>query len=216
MLRVAVAQLDVGDLMVEQFVFATGLGAFDTVQQHGAHRALGRVVVAVGVPLDAAIGVGDEFAARAALRDRERRDAVIVGEVIGVEVAQAELQAEPARDLLVRVAARRTGVDGHVGAFAALEQRLPLARAERARIAHFDYELGQRFGKARQLVGAPGLICGVVGKIEGGAGVGVHAAVQSPMLRSRRGRRVSSGGANRPSRVLSSAFTAAGASISMI
>src|ERR1017187_7689634 len=120
-LRIQVAQLDVGDLVVEQIVLAARFRAFDAVQQYAAHRALARVVVAVGVPLDAAIGVRDEFAAGAALGDRERRNAVAVGEVVGIEVAQAELQTEPARDLLVRIAPRRAGVDRHVAAPTALE-----------------------------------------------------------------------------------------------
>jgi hypothetical protein len=61
-----------------------------------------RVVVAVGVPADGAVGVGDEVAARRrrARRDGDAGDAVFVGQPVGVEPQQAQLRAQRARQAL--------------------------------------------------------------------------------------------------------------------
>jgi len=49
-LRVQVAQQDVGDLVIEQLVVTTTCGALYAVKHQAADSVLERVVVAVGVP----------------------------------------------------------------------------------------------------------------------------------------------------------------------
>jgi len=91
-LRIGLAQEDVGELVIEH----RALTAFDriphAVQRHGADAPRRGVVVAVGVPADRAVGVRNELAARSRARVIDEMP-VVVRQVVAVQMLEAELQA---------------------------------------------------------------------------------------------------------------------------
>jgi hypothetical protein len=198
---VLVAQEDVGDLVVHQLVPAAGFGALHAMQQQAAHLAVERVVVAVGVPLDAAVGVGDELGARAGRRHRQRRDAVVVGEPVGVEVHQSQLAAEQARDVLVGIVAGGRGVERHVGDAAARQQRLAFGQSQSARIGEFDDEFAERARVAGELPLAPGGVGRGVVEVEVGGNHRSSRFKAAPALSNRGCRRGRPGSCGWPSRL---------------
>jgi hypothetical protein len=119
MVGIGVAQGDIGQFMVHQVVLAALVRLSHAMQRHGEDAPLRRVVVTVGVPADAVVGIGDELAAPGSLRvlvlGREAGDAVLVRQPVGVQAGQAELGGEPARSFLVLAFSHPRGVDGHVG-----------------------------------------------------------------------------------------------------
>lgn len=92
------------------------------------------IVIAVGVPTQRPVAVGDIFAGRAALAHLQRRDAVFVGTEIAVQATQTEGGAQVRQPRLQitrrqRVPGVAAGIERHVGAAAAVEDRLMLGLA---------------------------------------------------------------------------------------
>ncbi|EWS64004.1 hypothetical protein Y695_02755 [Hydrogenophaga sp. T4] len=131
------------------------------MQHHAFDAAREWVVVAVGVPADGLVGVGDEVGthARPLRRHRDRRNAVFVGQPVGVEPVQAQLRPEQARQRLVFFD-NRAAVDHHVGERAGLQQRRTLVVAQAARIDHVDDQVFHAHGLSGQF-GRPPLRVGL-------------------------------------------------------
>jgi hypothetical protein len=112
---ILVAQPQVRDLVVEQCVLATCRGTPDAMEQHRANAPLGRILIAVGVPADRPVRVGDELAAPRLAGHRHPAQSVVIGKEVAVEPREAELPAERAQD--ARFArADAAGVHDQVGA----------------------------------------------------------------------------------------------------
>src|SRR5450759_4286070 len=93
---VFVPETNVGDLVVEEAVFASMARATNAMQQHGADHSRGPfvIVIAIGVPADGAVGVGN-VAEPPPFRDcLKGDDAVALGRAVGLEMNQAEMAGE--------------------------------------------------------------------------------------------------------------------------
>ena len=217
--RVGVAQRDVGHLVVHQRGLAAVTGRLHAVQDHAVDAPLLRVVVAVGVPLDGAVGVRNVGRGRLTLRTRcvgdgDARDAVFVGQPVGVQPVQAELRAQLARQALVG-RRHRAAIQRHVGAADALQQRSALGGRQPARVGHVDDQVVDTARLLLQLGMAPAPVGRVVVEVEGAAQAGRWCPgnlrpFQSPLRPARRGSRGSVD--NTPSRLRCSISTASGAS----
>ena len=125
------------------------------MQQHRLDALVLRVVVAVGVPLQRPIGVGDEAAAAVAGRAHGNAgDAVLVGQPVGVQALQAELQTHGTGDVFVGCTVR-AAVNGHVPAGAALHQGAPLVGTQDLGVGDIDNQLVHTARPIRKFVGAP-------------------------------------------------------------
>ena len=184
-LRVGVAQRDVGDLVIEQAVRAARLGGPHAVQDEGADALLRSVVVAVGVPEQPLAGIGDEAARGFLRRHFERADAVLVGKRIGNKAGETDARPNPAGDVAVVDARQRAGVDDHVRQPAQAQQFRDLAVAKVARVAHFDDQVarpgaGSAPACARASAGRPAAGPARTGRRGGGDG-----RVQAGQIESR-------------------------------
>ena len=164
-IRVLVAQHQVGELVVQQRVLAAGGGVGYAVQHHRPDPALGRVVIAVGVPADRVIGVRDEFAPRADGGHLDLTDAVVVGEPVAVEPIEAHLMSQQPRNVLVG-GDDRADVDDHVRPPDPIHQRLALGRLQGARVVDRDDEVRQPCRTGGELRVAPRPIGGGLVRVE--------------------------------------------------
>ena len=114
------------------------------------------------MPQQALVGVGDIATRHFARHDRERADAVVIGERIGDGVFKSQLRAETAREVFVGDAGERTRVDRHIGDCANAAQLLRLARAQVARVMHFDHQVLDAARIAREFLLAPASIRPVI------------------------------------------------------
>ena len=174
--RVGVAQRDVGHLVIHQRGLAAFASGLHTVQDHAVDAPCLRVVVAVGVPLDGTVGVGNEGRRRpvrpvGGWRHGDARDAVLVGEPVAVEPVQAQLRPQPARQALVG-RGHRAAVQRHVGMADAAQQARALGVGQLARVGHGDDQVVDMLRLLPQLGLTPAPVSGIVVQVEGA----VHAA----------------------------------------
>ena len=90
--RIGVAQPQIGQFMIEQAVFPAllrRLGAMKDHRPHATRRSV-VIVIAVGVPRDPTVGIGNIAGASASLRDLDAHDSVAVGRAMILHGAQAE------------------------------------------------------------------------------------------------------------------------------
>ena len=166
--------MDIGNLVVQQGILAAAGRGRDTVQQQAANLSLRGVVIAVGVPVDRPVGIGDIGAAPLAFHDPQGGDAVVVGAHVAVQPGQAELFAERSGNGLVGITTGPPGVDGHVGLAAAVVQRRVFCGRQAARVLYLDYQLPDIRRVVRQLAVAPCRVGRPVVRIERAAAAGVR------------------------------------------
>ncbi len=112
--RVMVTHEQVRDLRIEQGIFTPICGVLHAVHDEGADTLVRRIVVAVGVPLQYLVAVGDVLSLSARRHHPNRGDAVPVGVQVRIQAAQTQLFAQSTYRMLVSSLEGRTRVDGHV------------------------------------------------------------------------------------------------------
>lgn len=144
--------------MIKQGVFAAVAGTLDTVQDQRVDLLFGPVVVAIRVPLDGAIGVGDVLLPYAVCDDSQRGKAGVVREPVVIQLPGAKLSSQRERNLGIRITPGVADVDGHISLSHPLPDGAELCIAQAARVADRYQQLFQGSGVAGQFSGPPGLI----------------------------------------------------------
>ena len=162
--RVLVAEVDVGQLVVHEQALAALGRRTHAVQHEGAHGALRGVVVAVGVPAQGTVAIGDVAAVRAARAHPQAGDGVLVGTGIAVQAPKPEQRGEGAQLLLGQRAweAHQAGVGTGAGG-----AHGPEGRPRAPRVRHLDGERLQRARPGHKLAAAPLVVGFLVPGIEG-------------------------------------------------
>ena len=81
--------------MIHHAIFSADSGALRAVQQHAAYLAFRRIVIAVSMPLDGAVGVGDVgLPLPVVMAYGDAGDALFSRQPIGIQTCQSELRGE--------------------------------------------------------------------------------------------------------------------------
>ena len=176
-------------------VLAAGGRRPDTVQQHPEDPVVWWVVITVGVPCDRTVTVRDITLVQGVGPDRQCADGILIRAQVVIRAYQAELDAEPVWNLLVRLSAAGTRVDSHVGAAATGPQGCGLGGCQPVRVTDLYDQVLESGGVLTKLALSPQrVILGSVkierGSIEVGAGTG-H--VVTPYRRPTEGRSAAAG-----------------------
>ena len=123
------------------------------------------IVVAVGVPVDQAVGIGNVFAVPVFVDDPQGGNAVI-GTHIVIRVCQTEVCGQVGSNRLVRITAGIAGIDGHIGLAVKRGNGIYFRLARIAGIAYLDNNVIDGLWIIVQLVIQPGMIGLVVIKVK--------------------------------------------------
>ena len=81
--------------MIEQAILAALSGAVHAMQDHAAYLPFGRIVIAVGMPFDRAVGIGDISLALSVFGAYgDACDALFARQPVRIQAGQSELQSE--------------------------------------------------------------------------------------------------------------------------
>ena len=102
-IRICIPQLHISQLVIHQTILAAFGGTLHAMQQHGAYAPFWRIVIAIGMPLDSTVGVGNVSLAGqiAGAAYFYFGNTVFTGKPVGIQVFQAKLVAYLACNVLV-------------------------------------------------------------------------------------------------------------------
>ncbi len=111
--RIRVAQGDVGDLRIQQGGLSPCRRVLYTVENDGAHPARLRIVIAVGVPTEAAVGIRHVVTSMTVRCDGQLGNTVVTRTQVMVDLFEAEMRGERENRSPVDVGVT-AGIDRHI------------------------------------------------------------------------------------------------------
>src|SRR3989304_3924924 len=104
--------------MIHQAILAALSGTLHAMQYHAAYLPFRRVVIAIGMPFDGTVGIGDICLPLPIVSTYgDARDALFACQPIRIQAIQSELRSELAHHVLIgHIGAG--GIDRHVAALA--------------------------------------------------------------------------------------------------
>ena len=127
--------------MINDLKCAAAHGRADTMQRHGPDGAFWRMVIAISMPADRTVAVGNIALMRGAMIDFEFTQAVIGGAQVTVWFSQAQLRCQCLYGRTVNIFWLATSIDGHVGIANAHGQGVTFVSAELQWVGDLDAEI---------------------------------------------------------------------------
>ena len=141
---IGVAHQQVGDLVVQQRVLTAAQGRTHTVQQQRMVLQVEAVVIAVGMPVDRLVRIGDIGCVQGVVLYRQRGHRICLRTTVVIEVFEPEATTATARNIRPLGLSQGTDVDRHIGLAATRHQGIVFRIGQFARIIDLDHQLIER------------------------------------------------------------------------